>query len=419
MRTSGHEWRTIGRIDITLCCSHRVFAKSDKMNSSSDREKPLGWEGELAPKDLPGLEQYLTRALESFRKMPETPGYQRVVSQFDRGSVKIVTTEPNPRYVRTQVQMGRRAIRNAHRWLEHHRIDPLPDWEPETDSVDEAERQLSGLLRFLRGAVAAANHSQVDKVTGGGMQRKGSEKAKGRIEEDFREAASVLASALNEYVDSLIPQSSSGNGGDDSMDIAIRGGHPVHTSVVRLEAFFDRRILPPDGRLKWRRLLKRSRAERQREEEIEKAAIEFRDWVESLLFRDHLARKAGVHTSAKRKPKSAAPSTAPRDIVISDRTGPPRDDANKPKAKAELLGNGRYKVGDLEIRITDSENVVLETLIQFGPLNSTELADKSGYNHAARILRRLRTKYDGLLAPFIHCPGGKSKGGYNTSLKEV
>lgn len=67
------------------------------------------------------------------------------------------------------------------------------------------------------------------------------------------------------------------------MDIAVRGGHPVHKAVVRLEAFFDRTVLPPDGWLKWQKLLKRSRAKRPRIDSIVEVAIEFCDWVNSLL----------------------------------------------------------------------------------------------------------------------------------------
>lgn len=175
------------------------------MTPLSDREKPPGWEGGFVPPDLPGLEKYVARALENFRKAPAKPGYQRVISKMNRGTIEIVTTTPNPRYVAARLFAAQVAIRNAHRWLEYHRNEPLPDWQSETDSVHDAERQLSSLLRFVRGSVAVASHSQADHVLGDGMKRDGSESAEGRSEEDFREAVSHLVNELDDYVDTFIP----------------------------------------------------------------------------------------------------------------------------------------------------------------------------------------------------------------------
>jgi hypothetical protein len=89
-------------------------------------------------------------------------------------------------------------------------------------------------------------------------------------------------------------------------------------------------------------------------------------------------------------------------------------------------GNRQYSIGDYgPVMLTDTEDLVLaaylgdgKNLLPLTTMDKPELRRRS-VEHAPRVLRALCGKYDGRLAPAIHCPPGKKKGqgGYTVHIK--
>jgi hypothetical protein len=74
-------------------------------------------------------------------------------------------------------------------------------------------------------------------------------------------------------------------------------------------------------------------------------------------------------------------------------------------------------VGDApEFAVTDPEDAVLQPFLGKPAMDLGTLKHESGDANPPRVLKRLQEKYGGQLAPYIHFPGGKSKGGYRVDF---
>ena len=85
------------------------------------------------------------------------------------------------------------------------------------------------------------------------------------------------------------------------------------------------------------------------------------------------------------------------------------------KTEAVYLGNGLIEVGHEQLRLTDSQNDVIQALVELGAAGLTELGSKSGRESPQKTLKAVIARYPAL-APHIKLPGGKSKGGYSTTI---
>ena len=115
----------------------------------SDVEKPVGWEGLNYPKTLEGFAHWLSTKLNLIRSIRDNPLYFQPVSRFENRVMKVVTREPNPLHVETQIAVGRLFIRNAYCWLDSQQFTNRPNWD-RTDTADDVERQLERLLSWTR-----------------------------------------------------------------------------------------------------------------------------------------------------------------------------------------------------------------------------------------------------------------------------
>jgi hypothetical protein len=79
------------------------------------------------------------------------------------------------------------------------------------------------------------------------------------------------------------------------------------------------------------------------------------------------------------------------------------------------LGGNRVGAGGEELVLTEPEDAVLAALVESRSATIDELRRKSGYEDAAKILKRIVKKFT-QLAPFITLPGGRGRGGYRTTI---
>lgn len=83
--------------------------------------------------------------------------------------------------------------------------------------------------------------------------------------------------------------------------------------------------------------------------------------------------------------------------------------------KPRRVAPQQYRVGDATIAVTFREDLVLHTLMQYGPLSKDELDHKSGVTNAPVVLRQIKRKYESL-APSIYFPITKGRGGYRVDI---
>jgi len=88
----------------------------------------------------------------------------------------------------------------------------------------------------------------------------------------------------------------------------------------------------------------------------------------------------------------------------------------KGAAIAEFFGKGHYRVGNKNLVLDGARACVLEALVELKSTTKDLLASRSGVADAPGTLRAIRAKFPDL-APFIHLPGGKSRGGYTTTIQ--
>ena len=86
------------------------------------------------------------------------------------------------------------------------------------------------------------------------------------------------------------------------------------------------------------------------------------------------------------------------------------------------FGNRNYALGadGDRIIVTDPENNVLQTFIEYGPaLDGESLRHHSGQGRPDTILKRLREKYRGRFEPAITMPQTRGNGGYRVRIRDA
>jgi len=102
----------------------------------------------------------------------------------------------------------------------------------------------------------------------------------------------------------------------------------------------------------------------------------------------------------------------------SGQTSPLRQQAESVTIRA--LGNKLYQVSGHEPRqVSDRENNVLQAFVRQPVMDQSTLVRVSGEDNAAKMLRNLRRKHDGMWAEAIHLPGRKGRGGYRVHVETV
>lgn len=84
---------------------------------------------------------------------------------------------------------------------------------------------------------------------------------------------------------------------------------------------------------------------------------------------------------------------------------------------AAFLGDGRFRCGGEVIHLAGNEGAVLEALVLLGAADGDSLERKSGVPSPHKVLKRLIQNHSEL-KPFIIFPGGKSRGGYRTTIRD-
>ena len=84
-------------------------------------------------------------------------------------------------------------------------------------------------------------------------------------------------------------------------------------------------------------------------------------------------------------------------------------------SSAVYEGDGLFIVGEKSIRLEGEEEMVLESLVELRAATKTKLVNHSGVNNAVTVLRKIKLKH-AALAEYITFPGGRGKGGYQTTI---
>lgn len=79
-----------------------------------------------------------------------------------------------------------------------------------------------------------------------------------------------------------------------------------------------------------------------------------------------------------------------------------------------------YSIGNTDRRLlTAREDAVLQSFLVSPALSHERLLGRSRCDDAPRVLRQLKSKYDGLFSPAITLPGKKSAGGYRVRIRSA
>jgi hypothetical protein len=84
------------------------------------------------------------------------------------------------------------------------------------------------------------------------------------------------------------------------------------------------------------------------------------------------------------------------------------------------LGECMYRVeGHRPVEVLLEEDNVLQAFLEKPAMRTPALLSTSGQDEAVKILKRLRTAYQGIFSAAIHCPGraGKTAGGYHVCIR--
>jgi hypothetical protein len=148
---------------------------------------------------------------------------------------------------------------------------------------------------------------------------------------------------------------------------------------------------------------------------VEAADEAFGDWLEGRRIEDvfdfndalfSLYQRIGLAASAiERHRKKAASVVKPKRV-------------REPRSDAVSLGDERFRVGRVTIKLDVTQASVLESLVRLEAASLDELRKESGCNDAARILKRIKQSHPPL-APFITLPGRKGHGGYRTTIRSA
>jgi len=109
------------------------------------------------------------------------------------------------------------------------------------------------------------------------------------------------------------------------------------------------------------------------------------------------------------------------DLISKEMIAKPRASqtaAADPPNTITSLGNRNYAINGKTQHVTPVEDAVLTAVLEAdGHVDSDGLIRKSGHGSACKIIRGLRRKYGGHLAPAITLPGRKGKGGYVVRIR--
>ncbi len=84
-----------------------------------------------------------------------------------------------------------------------------------------------------------------------------------------------------------------------------------------------------------------------------------------------------------------------------------------------FVSPGVYRIGEGDpFKVDACYDEVLRPFLEQPAMDKRELVNKSGHNDAPRVLGRLRKKFDGRFAPFIHLPGKKGNLGYRVTIRQ-
>jgi hypothetical protein len=95
-----------------------------------------------------------------------------------------------------------------------------------------------------------------------------------------------------------------------------------------------------------------------------------------------------------------------------------RPDAD-PRPTITRIAGGVYQPpgGVFAVRVTASEDWLLQAFLRRPAMSLAELVDQSGVAHAHKVLRALQTKYGGAFASAIRRPGSRGRGGYSVLVQ--
>ena len=82
-------------------------------------------------------------------------------------------------------------------------------------------------------------------------------------------------------------------------------------------------------------------------------------------------------------------------------------------------GGGAYAIGTQVVRVTESEDCVLQAFLEKPAMAKDQLIARAGFDKAVDVLRALLTKYDGVFAEAITMPGGRGRGGYRVQVAKA
>lgn len=83
---------------------------------------------------------------------------------------------------------------------------------------------------------------------------------------------------------------------------------------------------------------------------------------------------------------------------------------------AKWLGDDRFLIGERPLALEAVDAKVLGALVSLRAAKTEDLIQTTGLDDAVKILKKIKSKYEGLLDPYIHCPGKKGNGGYSTAI---
>jgi hypothetical protein len=152
------------------------------------------------------------------------------------------------------------------------------------------------------------------------------------------------------------------------------------------------------------------------------AAHQAAEWANSRGSQDEAKPATGEHREpATEGAKESAWLPGAQSIASADGIwyapghAPP---SNPAEAVIFALGNRQYKIAnDSPIVVEENEDSVLQAFQEQSTMDGPSLIIKAGFDRAPRVLKSLKTKYNGRFASAIRTPGKKGQGGYHVSIR--
>src|SRR5260370_28528899 len=108
------------------------------------------WVGNFVPRNLVELAEYVNTWLGHYRNFPvANSNYMREVVRQESPGITYTQKEPDPRLVAGRLVIANVAMRNAHHWLDRHRVAGRPVMQAPSDDLGETDRRLSNLLSWV------------------------------------------------------------------------------------------------------------------------------------------------------------------------------------------------------------------------------------------------------------------------------